>query len=324
MNTPSAFHTLALFALLAAIPSAARAADTPAASPVEIKDANGQLQISIANHPFTTYRYTPKPDDPKWNRPYFFPVLADDGTPVTSDQWRLSQTKKADHPWHRSLYVAWGDINGVDHWRLKENQQRHLAFKSLSNDSFVESLAWDGQHADAAHPVLTEIRTVHILTYPDGSRAIDIQSEFTAPDADAVFKCLPLNVQGVEAGLCSVRVAAEISTDKHHVILSASGARGEKAARAEPAAWCDYSGAIHDKPYGIALVASPLNLGGEQPWHVRDFGLFANTGPLNFTLKQGHSMVFRDLVLIHAGDALAANVKQKAESWRASISPPAP
>ena len=291
----------------------------PQPSPVDIKDTDGQLQISIAGHPFPTYRYTAKPDDPKWNRPYFYPVLAADGTPVTSDQWRLSQTQKTDHPWHRSLYVGWGDVNGVDHWRLSADQQRHISFKSITSDGFVESLAWDGKNTDSAHPVLLETRTVHVVAYPDGSRAIDLQSELTAPSADAIFKCMPLDVQGVEAGLCAVRLAPEISTDKNHVIVSASGAHGEKAARAEPAAWCDYSGSIHDKLYGIALVASPNNLGGNQPWHIRDQGLFANTGPLNFTLKQGQSMTFRDLVLIHPGDAFTARIKQRADDWRNSI-----
>ena len=101
MPTHSGLRTAALVLALVAI---ARA-ETP--SSVDIKDIDGQLQISIAGHPFTTYRYTAKPDDPKWDRPYFYPVLAGDGTPVTSDPWRLSQTQKTDHPWHRSLYVGW-------------------------------------------------------------------------------------------------------------------------------------------------------------------------------------------------------------------------
>src|SRR5579884_1239916 len=102
-------------------PLAAQTAPSPC---VLIKDDGGALQITIDGAPFTTYRYTKQADDPAWDRPYFYPVLAQDGTPVTSDQWRLIQKEHSDHPWHRSVWVGWGNVNGLDHWRLKEKQQR--------------------------------------------------------------------------------------------------------------------------------------------------------------------------------------------------------
>jgi len=290
-------------------------ADSPAtqSSGVAIAEANGQLQITINGASFSTYRYTAAADDPKWNRPYFYPALADDGTPITSDQWRLGQTEKADHPWHRSIWVGWGDVNGMEHWRLNANQQRHLGFSKIEGDTFVEQLAWDGAQPNS--PVLTEVRTVRVFVYPDGSRAIDLTSDLTATNADAVFKCNPLNGTNVEAGLCAVRMAKDIAKDPKHEIVTAAGAHGEKESREKPAAWCDYSGTINGKKYGIAMVEAPTNIGGVVPWHVRDQGLFADIGPVNWTLEKGHTMVFRDLIIIHEGDAAAAKVSDKAATW---------
>jgi hypothetical protein len=309
------FRTLPAALALAAI-AAVCSAQTTRPAAIAITQDKTELRITIGNAPFTTYRFAPTPDDPHWNRPYFFPVLAADGTEVTSDQQREAlKNPKVDHPHQRSLWVGHGNINGADHWLDKKYQQRHLAFTSITPDSFTETLAWDG---DGPDPVLTETRTVRVIAYPDGSRALDITSAFTAPGADAKFTCKPLNVSGVEAGLCSVRMAKPLldnpaATKK---ITTGSGASTEKDARSAPAPWCDYSGLINDKPYGVAMVNWPQNPGGDTAWHVRLFGLLAHIGPLTWTLPKGQTATFRHLVIIHAGDAVAAHINDKAAAWR--------
>jgi hypothetical protein len=229
---------------------------------------------------------------------------------------------KADHPHQRSIWVGHGDVNGANHWTQSPEQQRHVRFEKVDADGFVELLTWDAKGENGAkNPVLTERRTVKVIAYADGSRGLEITSELTAPSADAVFKCKPLNVSGVEAGLCSVRVAKAITdgTADQKWISSGAPATGEAEARSKPATWCDYTGLIHGQKYGAAMVLAADNPGATaagMPWHVRLFGLLADIGPLNWTLEKGKTATFRHLVILHPGDAQTAGVAAKAAAWR--------
>jgi len=297
-------------------------ANVHAAPVIKIEQKPQSLEITIDGKPFTTYRFAPTPDDPAFHRPYFYPVLSDDGVELTSDQWRLQQKqptepakKKIDHPHQRSVFVGHGDVNGVDHWthKDKENeQQRHIRFTAVGADSFTEELTWDSKEPNK--PLLTETRTVKIIAYDDGARAIDVTSNLTAVNGDAVFKVKPLNVSGVEAGWLAARVAPSISDgikDHQSQITSSAGATTEKEARQRPATWCDYSGPISGKTYGITLFDDPKNTGSPTPFHVRDFGLLTHIGIHDWTLKQDQSQSLRHRLLFHDGDAKSAKLEDR-------------
>ncbi len=285
------------------------------ADPFKLTEEKGLLKVEINGQPFTTYRFTKQADDPQWNRPYFWPVLASDNTEVTSDQWRLTQTEKTDHPWHRSIYVAHGDVNGLDHWQLKEPVQKHVRFTKLDADSFVEELEWSGKPGEG--PALLETRTVKFVAYPDGARGIDITSLIKPGAGPVEFKTKPLNVSGVEAGWCSVRVAKSMWEDKAKQITSSAPAAGEKEARSKPADWCDYSAHINGKMYGVAMFDSPTNAGHPTPWHVREFGLLAHIGPHDWTLAPEKTATFRHRIIIHTGDGKSANLDEKYKQFAA-------
>lgn len=184
----------------------------------------------------------------------------------------------------------------------------------MGPDGFVEELTWDGKTPE--EPVLKETRTVKYTAFADGSRGIEIDSALTAASGDAVFKCAPLTGNSVEAGLIATRVSKEISSDPNKAIVSSAGVTGEKDSRDKPAAWCDYSGTIAGKIYGIAIVNSKENPGGDFPWHVRVQGLFAQIGPLEWTLKNGETATYKHLIIIHEGDAKTGNIADKAKAWR--------
>jgi len=148
---------------------------------VKLTPDDKKIVIEIDGKPFSTYFFNDG-DGVPYRRPFFSPATASDGTVITADQTAL---KSKDHPHHRSIWVAHGNVNGADHWALnaktkdgKENtpKQNHIAFASMSEDGFVEKLNWE----DIDHkPMMDETRTVQILVYPDGSRAIDLKSEYT-------------------------------------------------------------------------------------------------------------------------------------------------
>ena len=140
---------------------------------VALKEEGNHISVSIDGKPFTDYWFG-KRDDRPYARPFFYPVLAADGTPVTDDHY-----DQKEHPHHNSLWVGQGDVNGVDHWALKGDQtpqQRHVKFEKVEGDTIVEDLDWCDE---SGKPMLHERRTLRFEPLPDHSRGIDFTEEYT-------------------------------------------------------------------------------------------------------------------------------------------------
>ena len=75
---------------------------------VNLDEDSDTIDITLNDRPFTTFRYAKSQQ-----RPYFFPVLGPNGCEVTRGE--TSEISK-DHVHHRSLYVAYGEVNDVDIW----------------------------------------------------------------------------------------------------------------------------------------------------------------------------------------------------------------
>ena len=76
-----------------------------------------------------------------------------------------------------------------------------------------------------------------------------------------------------EAGLCSLRLPKPISDNP--TLTNAAGQTGEKDTWGKPAPWCDISGQINGKPYGVAVLDHPSNPRHPTRWHVREYGLLS-------------------------------------------------
>jgi len=299
----------------------------PAATKLTQED--NRVVVQIDGKPFTEYFYGPTSDHP-YVRPFMYPVLAADGVGVTSDQINV---KGGDHPHHRSLWVAHGDVNGVDHWSLvkqlkgeKQPQQQHVKFEKVQGDTLVEDLQWQDNDLK---PMLDERRTVRFFAFPDQSRGIDITSEFTPVTGAVKFG------DTKEAGLCSVRMAGAISA--HATITESTGAtasgdakssKEEKAVWGKAADWCDESGEIDGKPYGVAIFDNPANPRHPSTWHVRLYGLMAANifglhdfdkanpkGAGDLTIDAGKTITFKYRVVVHAGDAASAKLEEKYKDY---------
>lgn len=303
---------------------------------VELKQTPSTVEVSIDGKPFTVYHYaaTEGMKDAKegkpvpYVRPYFFPVLAADGTPVTSDQL----TQGGDHPHHRSLYVAHGDVNGAQHWEWHGEQspkQKHLKFDKVEGGdagTIVQQLEWESKDRK---PMLRETRTLRFFGYDDGSRGIDMTVQLTPAEGAGPVTFADTK----EAGLCSVRVAKAIS-DKP-TLTNSRGQRGEKQAWGKPAEWCDLSGEIDGKPYGVAIFDHPANPRHPSRWHARDYGLMtanvfglssfdkAPAGTGDFTIEPGKTATFHYRVVVHPGDAAAAKLDEKYKQFAAEAAPAA-
>ena len=321
MRIPALFTLVTLSSLL--INSAAIAA--PDAPAIKITQADTHLDVTIGGKPFTSYWFG-KRDDRIYVRPFFFPVYAPGDVEVTADQYSLkARVPKTDHPHHQSLYVAHGDVNGADHWSLGKDgkgtgqpKQNHIKFDSVGSDRFVEELVWDDKEAK---PMLNEVRTVHFVVYSDGTRAVDIKSAFTPADGPVTFH------DTKEAGLMSVRMATEMKG--HPTITQSTGAggegmAGEKLTWGKAADWCDESGLIGGKPFGVAIFDAPSNPGHPAHWHVRAYGLMSANiwglsefdkknpkGAGDETIEKGKTVTFHYRAVIHAGMAADAKLAEK-------------
>src|SRR5579864_413474 len=130
---------LTALVLLFCLPAISPAADHRGS--VELREQANHVSISIDGKPFTDYWFGRRDDRP-YVRPFFYPVLAADGAAVTSDQYTV---KGGDHPHHQSMWIAQGDVNGVDHWSLAGRhpaRQEHLKFDKIAGDTIVEELDW--------------------------------------------------------------------------------------------------------------------------------------------------------------------------------------
>src|SRR5690349_2869843 len=78
---------------------------------VNIAEQDGKLVIEIGAHPFAEYHYQNTP------KPYLYPLLGPGGVAMTRN-WPMKDLPEEDHdhPHHRSLWYAHGDINGQDFW----------------------------------------------------------------------------------------------------------------------------------------------------------------------------------------------------------------
>ena len=308
-------NSLMIFCAVIALAGTACPGETPMIKLTQEKDT---ISVEIGGKPFTTY-YFADGKGLSYTRPFFYPVLAPDSTEVTSDQ---ANVKGGDHPHHRSLWVAHGDVNGADHWALNLKgaqipKQRHIKFTKVEGDTIEEQLEWEGKTFE---PILRETRTFRFMQFKDGSRGIDFTLVFTPISEPVTFG------DTKEAGLCAVRMAKEISA--HAVITNSTGDTGEKKCWGKPAAWCDESGEINGKPYGITIIDHPANPRYPSTWHVREYGLmsanifglhdFDKTKPKgagNFTIEKDKPVTFRYRVVVHGGDAKSAGLDEKAKEF---------
>jgi hypothetical protein len=315
---------LALPVLLLTIVSYAFA-EQPGA--VSLKEESNHVSVSIDGKPFTDYWFGKREDRP-YARPFFVPVLAPDGTPVTADHYGQKE-----HPHHDSIWVGHGDVNGADHWALtgeKTPLQRHIKFEKVEGDTVIEDLEWEGT---THQPILRERRTMRFLPLGETARAIDFTLEFTPIDAAVNF------ADTKEAGMVAVRVAKSISDAP--TITTAAGVHGqgmstEKEAWGKAADWCDLSGKIDGKEYGIAVLDDPRNPRHPTRWHVRAYGLLA-ANPFglsffdkgaprhggDFVMDPGKTVTFRYRVIVHQGDAGSADLDQQYKRFsQAAIAAP--
>lgn len=283
------------------------------------------VEFAIAGAPFTTYNF-----GKQWARPFFYPVHGPDGVQITRNYPMLKGLpgETSDHPHHKSIWVAHGDVNGVDNWSEEKDHGRQVSkrLKELVDGPVVAVLRQDLEWvSNRGKVVVAEEREVRIYAALPTERVMDLTVAFKATRGKVVFG------DTKEGGICSVRVASSMDGSRGGKIENSYGATTEAECWGRRASWCDYSGTAGGKIVGIAIFDTPGNLRYPTYWHVRDYGLMtANPFGVShfkpdsgergdYTLEARGQLVFRYRIFMHLGDANQGHVREKYHDY---INPP--
>ncbi|MDZ4857671.1 MAG: DUF6807 family protein [Candidatus Hydrogenedentes bacterium] len=228
---------------------------------------SGAVEIRIDDKQFATYRWA----DPEIARPYFCNVYAPNGTVVTRTHPPDPVINKdnADHEtMHPGIWLAFGDVNGLDVWRNKA-RVRHVRFAQEPD-------------TDDTHGYFTVVNAYEPL---EGSSAAGIQ-EVCKYDiypldmgwfliAQSVFRPAAAGFRfgdQEEMGL-GVRVNTPITVKfGSGALLNSEGGRNEYGTWGQRAKWCSAFGSVNGSIAGLTVMPGPGNF--RQSWfHSRDYGL---------------------------------------------------
>jgi len=232
------------------------------ASSVTFKKGPENVQILVGDRPFATYVFR----DERIPRPYFHSVCAPDGTQVTRNHPPVKGTDPMDHAtYHPGIWLAFGDISGADFWRNRARVKHERFVEEPSGGPGAGSFTVQNSYmARDGTVVCLEMCRYRLMVRPIGHFLL-CESEFFSDDADFVFG------DQEEMGL-GVRVATPLMVKEGGAIANSAGLRDEKGTWGKHADWCDYSGVINERRYGVALMPHPENF-RESWFHARDYGL---------------------------------------------------
>jgi hypothetical protein len=286
---------------------------------------NGQIDIAVKDQLFTSYHF-----GEEVIRPYLHPVVGPYGKPVTRGFPMIPNVpgEVRDHPHHRSIWVAHGDVNKVDNWSELSGHGRmvHREFKKrVEGPVYAELISMNDWVAHNGAKVLEEERRIIVYNTPPYVRMVDIEMAFHATERDVTFG------DTKEGGIISVRVATSMDVARGGRIENSYGGINEAETWGKRAQWCDYSGPVDGQWVGIAIFDHTENLRHPTYWHVRNYGLmtancfgisYFTQDPKNrgdYTLKGGEKLRLRYRLLIHEGEARQGKVRERYHDY---INPP--
>jgi len=280
------------------------------------------LDVVIDGEHFTSFNYSPE-----YKKPFLWPVLGEGEVTVTRN-WPMGEVEDTDdHVHQKSMWSAYGDVNGIDWWGEGGNSgsQRVVNVTSESGKDvgwIRAETVWQDKDGNA---VLNEEREYRFLRTPANARLFDYTITVTPAAGDALFG------DTKEGGMLSLRIRDIIREKRGGTITNAEGMTTEDQCWGKPSAWCDYSGAIEVAGVrGVTIFGHPSNLRHPTRWHVRGYGLMAaNCFGLShfvgdgangdYTLKSGEKLTFHYGVYVHSGDAAQAGVADQYKKYVARV-----
>lgn len=269
----------------------------------KILETSECLEVRIEDKLFTKYVY-----NKEGYKPYLYPILG----PVDKS---LTQLAPEDHPHHKSIWVAFGDVNGYDFWAEKEGCGKivHEEVLKISEGPVLAYIETKSKWiTPEGTPLLQDYRTIKAYNLPPEARILDITIMLKALQDIVVF------YDTKEGGIFATRVADEIDVKDGGKIVDSEGREYEKNVWGKRADWCDYYGIIDGVTAGYAIFDYPDNIRHPCHWHVRDYGMFCPNissrfpdFPGCYELQKDETLKLKYRIYIHRGNYIEAKVSQK-------------
>ncbi|HZO87093.1 MAG TPA: PmoA family protein [Chthonomonadaceae bacterium] len=280
---------------------------------VTLTHAEGErIEIQTNGSLLTRYIYGNVPA-----RPYFFPLIGPQGIRITrSYPMEDVPGEMQDHPHHRSLWIAFGEVNGADNWSEEPGHgyTLHQSVDRLEDGEVAGRFATTSLWARADKtPLLTQRLAVTVWGTDASVRLLDFDIRLEATHGDVHFG------DTKEGGILSTRVASAMDVPRGGRIENVYGGVNEGETWGKAAHWCDYSGVVEGQQVGIAILDHPLSFRYPTHWHVRDYGLMtanpfgyaAFTNGVkdgSYTLQAGDALEFHYRLVLHRGNASEGRV----------------
>ena len=318
------------------------AAPTFAGEPVTATVSDTAIEFKVGGELFTRYHI-----GKDVAKPYFYPVVAPNGVPVTRG-WPMVKglpDETTDHVHQKSVWFCHGDVipeglelsvkssdkrvKGVDFWAeskghgviacVEVGKPKQVSPSHVSVPTKNEWRAADGTK------ILDEDRTIHVMSTPTG--------RLIAFDIDLHATVCPVTFGDTKEGSMGVRINDLIREKRKAdggTLVNAKGQTGEKEAWGQEADWVDYYGKIDGKTAGLTVFDDPANP-HRSAWHARGYGLLA-ANPFGrdhsgfpsrkgqseeVKLAKGDHLKLRYGVYAHDGDTAAGKVADVYKSFTA-------
>lgn len=282
---------------------------------VQVKLEEGKVRITVDGQLFADYVFD------GYSRPFLFPLIGPTGGKMTRS-WPMAEApdEQHDHPHHKSLWWAHGDMNGVDFWAEGKNSGKavHGGFKDLRSGKVGVIRSENKYVAKDGKVICTDERT---MLFYDRNR-FDFEITVHASNGELVFG-------DTKEGTMAVRLAETMrlkgKVGKGHIVTS-EGVR-DGATWGKRAKWVDYYGPVDGKVVGLAIFDHPSNPRHPTWWHVRDYGLFAanpfgihdfekkGAGAGAMKIAPGEKVTFKYRFYMHEGDEKAGKVSDAYEAY---------
>ncbi len=281
---------------------------------VRFHPAGSDLEVTLDDRPFTTYRTSPGP------KPYFYPLVGPTGDSFTRAYPMIPDVpgEDHDHPHHRGCWFTYGEVDGIDFW--SEAPPKRPAAKSATSarrpaprEVVRGTIRETSRRVVVEGPVAGRLRTTDDWVSADGRKLCEDVRTATfyrtrnhrIIDFAFVLKAThgPVTFGDTKEGMFGIRVASsmDVTRKKGGKITNAEGLTDTRTwGKASP--WVDYVGPVKGQTVGIAILNRPDSFRFPTIWHVRDYGLFA-ANPLGWRDFHGNKVPKRETILA-AGDSM--------------------
>ena len=206
---------------------------------------NDRVEVRIGDELITSYYY-----GSAYPRPFLYPLIGPYGASVTRHfPMQNIEGERQDHKHHRSVYTAYGDVNGVDDWSEEPGHGRivHTGFQGLEQGPVYATIRSQSDWvSNSGEKVMSgAARSPSMAFLP--RRVLDYEVRLTASEEE---------FGDTKGRILSVRVATSMDAARGGKIENSYGGVNEKETWGKRAEWCDYPDRSR-QAVGIAVMDHP-------------------------------------------------------------------